>query len=301
MIRPLFVVALVLAAPAAGQTATRTAAVGQNIDWSAEHDPRPVTYEVGGFTLAMRSQSGGDDSPDMMHLALTVSMPGMAPVTVDGNDTPASYEHRVTIGNWDADTRYVLFQSFSGGAHCCTNFKAIIPENGRLHVIDLGDHDGDYLDRMPRDIDGDGRLDFVFPDGNFLYAFASYAESYPPPMVQNIVDDRLIDVSARPGFRSLFESALGDARTGCLHSEADTNPNGICAAYVAVAARLGRFDAAWAEMLNAYKRDSDWELPSGCRRTMPENEACPDADQIHYTDYPDALRHFLIEQHYIAR
>lgn len=301
MIRLLIAAALLIAPPAVAGATPRTAAVGRNIDWSAEHDPRPVTYSVGGFTLAMRPQPGGADSPDMAHLALTVSMPGMAPVTVNGNDTPASYEHRVTVGDWDANTRYVLFQSFSGGAHCCVAIKAIVPQAGALRVIDLGDHDGDYLDTLPRDIDGDGRIDFVFPDANFLYAFASYAESYPPPTVQNIVEGRLVDVSGRPGFRPLFEAALADARNGCLHPEADANPNGMCAGYVAIAARLGRFDAAWAEMLNAYKRDSDWELPPGCRRAMPENEACPDADQIHYRDYPEALRHFLIDLDYIAR
>jgi len=301
MIRSLFAAALILAAPAAAQRGARTAAVGQHIDWSAERDPRPVTYRAGGFTLAMRPQTGEGESSDMQHLSLTVSMPGMAPVTVDGNDTSPRYEHRVTVADWDAHRRYVLFQSFSGGAHCCTSIKAIVPEGGALHVFDLGEHDGDYLDALPRDIDGDGTIDFVFRDGAFLYAFSSYAESYPPPQVWNIVDGRLVDVSSRPGFRPLFEEAIRDARNLCLHPEGDINPNGVCAGYVAMAARLGRFDAAWAEMLRAYRRDVDWDLPPGCRRVMPENEACPDADQIRYPDYPEALRHFLIDLHYIER
>jgi hypothetical protein len=87
-------------------------------------------------------------------------------------------------------------------------------------------------------------------------------------------------------------------RERCVHPESQGNQNGACAAYVAAAARVGRFQAAWAEMLHSYQRDSNWDLPTGCR-VDDRNRGCPPADIIHYRNYPDALRHFLIRLHYI--
>ena len=106
-------------------------------------------------------------------------------------------------------------------------------------MIDFGEWDGDYSDRMPSDLDGDGVIDFVFYDNAFLYAFASYAESGAPPLVMNVVDGDVVDVSDRPGFRYLFEDALREHRQYCLRPR-DMSPNGACAAYAAAAARVGR-------------------------------------------------------------
>jgi hypothetical protein len=166
-------------------------------------------------------------------------------------------------------------------------------------VVDLGDRDGGPLAAPPRDIDGDGRIDFVLSDDAFRYGFAAYAESPAPPLVMNIVDGRAVDVSGEARFQPVFAGAFDAARAACTGGALD-NPNGACATYVAISARLGRFDAAWAEMLGAYRRDTGRALPIGCRVTPPPGHACARADRIHYRDYPDALRHILTDRHYIA-
>ena len=74
----------------------------------------------------------------------------------------------------------------------------------------------------------------------------------------------------------------------------------FCAAYVASAARLGRFDQAWSEMLRAYDRNSNWPLPGDCRVALVDYR-CPEGQRTEYADYPEALRAFLVQQGYIER
>jgi hypothetical protein len=296
----LFLGAPALAVPASAPAAERTLAPGTDIAWTFEHDRAAQRFRSGDLTLTLVGRTNADD-PELHHLVLTVATPGTAPVTLEGNDTPAGMEHHVAVGQWDAQRRYVLLQSFSGGAHCCNSVHVVLPQDGALHVVDLGDWDGDALGSMPTDIDGDGKIDFVFVDNRFLYAFASYAESIAPPQVFHIENGRAVDVSASGRYRRLFEDFATQARQSCVGRDPQANPNAACAAYVAAAARLGNFDTAWGEMLRSYQRDSDWELPVGCKVEVPDQQACPQAQVIHYRDYPDALRNFLVENGYIAR
>ncbi|HEV2866960.1 MAG TPA: hypothetical protein VGX37_10630, partial [Allosphingosinicella sp.] len=292
-------VACILAAsvPAQAQRVPTSVDPGTNIDWSFEQR-HTARYQSGPMTLTFQGRPDAE-SPDLINPVLRVEIPGVAPVEATGSLTPPSVEHRATVGQWDADRPYVLFQSFSGGAHCCNEVQLILPEDGRLQVVDLGEWDGDYFDELPTDRDGDGNPDFIFVDNAFLYAFASYAESFAPPQIMNVVGGRPVNVSDRPGFRPIFEQAMADARQACLHPE-DSSPNGACAAYVASAARVGRFDEAWAEMLRAYDRNTDWPQPGGCRAALVDYQ-CPDGQEITFDNYPDALRYFLAENGYIER
>jgi hypothetical protein len=289
--------ALPQAAHAGFRLTVRTVPVGTNIDWSYAQNRDPVRYRSGGVDLTLRGRPDAD-SPDLIRPILTVAVPGFAPVQAEGADTPESFDHRVTVGRWDAERPYVLFQSYSGGAHCCTQVQVIYPEDGRLQVVDLGEWDSGYWDDLPTDRNGDGRLDFEFVDNGFLYAFASYAESSAPPLIINVVGGRAVDVSRHPGFRPLYERAMAAERQACLHPQDGRSPNGACAAFVAAAARVGRFDRAWAEMLQDYDRDSDWELPSSCRAALVDYR-CPEGQEVTFDNYPDALRFFLVEHGYL--
>ena len=290
--------ALGFAAPAAAQS-VRTIPVGTNIDWSYERDGPRARYRSGDVELAFAARREGDD-PEMYVPLLTVRMPGAAPVTLEGELTSPSFEHRVTVGRWDLTRSYVLFQSFSGGAHCCTTFELVYPEEGRARVVDLGEWDGGYWDDLPTDRNGDGRLDFVFVDNAFYYAFASYAESWAPPTLRNVVGGEVVDVSTDPSFRSVYEEALARARRACVSPEDGASPNGACPAYVAAAARVGQFDRAWDEMLRSYDPAFEWPLPTGCKVNAGE-QGCPEDQQVEYDNYPDALRAFLIDLGYITR
>ena len=272
---------------------------GHYADWSAHRQPQGAVYRTGDLRLTIRNEPD-PELADLTRPALTVSMPGAEPVKLYGADTLAEQDHRVSIGRWSADgTPFVFFQSFSGGAHCCTSWQLVVPQQGRLVSYDLGEWDSGYEDQVPKDEDGDGVVDFVQRDNSFLYTFSSYAGSFAPPAILNIVGGQVTDVSTRPGFRRFYEEFIPDARAACGSGEADRN--GACAGYVAAAARLGRFDEAWADMLQHYDRNADWPLPSGCRVATGSTGECPDDQKIEYDSFPDSLRNFLEEEHYVAK
>lgn len=270
-------------------------ALGTQVDWSFERHPRPVRYRAGDITLTVSGIRDGD----MVGPRIVIAAPGRPPATMTGSISFRSMDHKIGVGLFDRNgTRFVQLQSFTGGAHCCNAIQIALVEQGRIRVVELGAWDGEPGD-MPRDVDEDGLVDFVQRDDSFLYTFTFYAASLSPPAVLNIVDGRVVDVSDRPGFRPLFQAFVNDARSYCLAPQSG-EPNGACAAYVAAAARIGQFDAAWARMLRAYNRTSDWELPTGCRVDVG-NAECPPASVIRFRTYPEALRHFLVGRGYIAR
>ena len=93
---------------------------------------------------------------------------------------------------------------------------------------------------------------------------------------------------------------MTEARRYC-RPRGERSSNGACAAYVAAAARVGQFDAAWAQMLRSFDRNADWDYPPGCRVAVHPGGECPAASIIRYRDYPAALRAFLLRQGYIRR
>ena len=270
------------------------APTGANVEWPSP--PGDARYQAGGILLTMENRISGADS-EILERVLTVEAPGLPAFTIDaGEDT--RFGPSVMVVETPAGTPMVLFQTYSGGAHCCTTINVIEPRGGRLQATMIYEGDGGPMEDAPRDLDGDGLIDFVRYDNGFLYAFASYAESFAPPTIVNVVDGQAVDVSKRPGFRSLFEEEATRAREACASGEG--NRNGACASFVAASARLGRFDAAWADMLRLYDRDSDWDWPTGCRVAATER-ACPEDQRITYATFPEALRAHLVALGYIAR
>lgn len=268
----------------------RTAAIGENIDWPPADQGDLGRYRIGPILLTLTTTK----AEDLMQTDLRVVMPGFAPIEAHG--VPTWMERsRAAVGRWGDGRLFVMFQSHTGGAHCCASVQLILPEDGQLRVIPVGTWDGDFRN-LPADVDGDGALDFVVPDNRFLYAFASYAGSRAPPQIWNIVGGSAVDVSAAPRYRPLFLRSMNRERADCLAGGPESNSP--CAAYVAAAARVGQFDRAWREMLGAYERAPAFPPPRGCRIAAPFG-ACPQGQEIEFPDFPGALRHFLAATGYL--
>ncbi len=283
------------AAQPRGPSRVITARPGTMLTWSRERHPRPVTYRIGEVTLSVTSIAD-----EGLFAPLLTVRHGRFRAVLRGASTPPGYEHKFGVGTLDRrGTRFVYFESFTGGAHCCNEVQAAVIGSRGIRIVRIGIFDGGPTDVFPRDLDGDGTVDFVQQDDTFLYTFSSYAGSMAPPKILNVVGGRAVDVSARPGFRPLFRRAMNRARPNC--EQGDSERNGACAGYVAAAARAGQFEAAWAVMLRSYDRDSGWDLPPGCRVRVDARGECPGGAVIRYTSYPDALRAFLVLQGYIAR
>lgn len=275
---------------------TRAMALGSQIEWTFDRNRQPVRYRFGEVTLTVRGvrETPGDD---LIAPEVAVAAPGRPPLVMRGASAFGTAPHTFGVGRFDrAGTLFVMLQSFTGGAHCCNEVEVALIEPRRIRLIELGEWDGGP-GGFPRDEDGDGLVDFVQQDDSFLYTFASYAESLAPPQILNIVDGRVVDVSTRPGFRPIFQRAVNHARPYCLARRREDASNGACAAYVAAAARIGQFDAAWTRMLRAYNQSFEWELPTDCR--VQTSGECPQDAVISYRTFPEALRAFLVRHGYI--
>ncbi|HEY6917499.1 MAG TPA: hypothetical protein VI381_07655 [Allosphingosinicella sp.] len=269
-------------------------APGTFVEWSAEKFPEPVTFKSGDITITVTAKKDGD----FVAPELRISAPGLGEHVMTGEAAEAGYGHKIGVGRFNpaARTDQVLLTSYSGGAHCCTSIKVATPSGEGFVTADLGQWDGEGISAFPKDISGDSVADFVLYDNAFLYTFASYADSYAPPVVYNLVGTKFVDVSKAPAFRKLFAQDMARTRKACIAPENGGAANGACAAYVADAARVGKLPEAWAEMLNAYDPGFEWDLPPGCR---VKKQPCPEGQEIALGSYPDALRSFLVRAGYI--
>ena len=74
----------------------------------------------------------------------------------------------------------VLVDAYTGGAHCCA-LTEILRFNGTAYAT--SEASWGNIGYELKDLDRDGRPDFVTADDAFSYAFSSYAGSYHPPLV----------------------------------------------------------------------------------------------------------------------
>src|SRR5690606_22399010 len=116
------------------------------------------------------------------------------------------YGISVGIGRMGPDdpAATVLIAGYSGGAHCCATLQAVsLVDGGPVSAI-LPMKDGAPLDRLPQDLDGDGVRDFRWIDNSLLYAFSSYAASWPVPRIYNLRAGTVADVSREPRFAPIY-------------------------------------------------------------------------------------------------
>lgn len=99
----------------------------------------------------------------------------------------------VSVRDLDGDgVGEAVFDLYSGGAHCCEITYRY--DGGTELVHDWADPGYEF-----KDVDDDGRAEFVSADARFQYRLAdSFAASYPPAQVFRFEDGRLQDVTKDP-------------------------------------------------------------------------------------------------------
>jgi hypothetical protein len=263
------ILAMLVAALADGEARAMIPALTLPADraqpWTYQAQPRPLRYRSGDLLITIAARPAREGYgwilPQVTVSRLRPVMQGPQPVprVLAFRSFPTSpiYEHGLSVGRLDgAGSRFVMWQAYTGGAHCCFNIQLVLPDEPGRGVISLGNFDMEMLTDIPSDVDGDGRTDFVLRDNDFLYAFASFAGSFAPPQIWNVEGGRAVNVSAAPRYRALFVDAMAETRPICLEP-GEGERNGACAAFIAAAARIGEADRAWAEMLGAYDRGGD--------------------------------------------
>jgi uncharacterized membrane protein len=261
--------------------------------WDAKQNGDHKAYNLQGLSLKLAS---GKNEDGQTIPVLTIMASGVAPYDVDGEVGFENAEASFGVGRFDpkAPAPQVLFATYTGGAHCCVSISLIERAGNGWKEVPLGEWDGDVPDKLPADIDGDGAVDFVFIDNNFLYGFDSYAASWAPPQILNLIAGSVIDVSGAPRYRKLYEADMARTKPECAK-----HANGACAAFAADAARLGRFGEAWKFVLANYDKDAVWDWPTHCAGIMQHGKCA--GTVVKPGTYPQALRWFLEDNRYIAR
>jgi hypothetical protein len=253
--------------------------------YASGHLTGPVKAD--GLTLTFSRHPGkkGGDGPTPI---LKIAAPGAAPLVIEG--TPSLGVAPVLAGVVRMDPTstepQVLFMTYSGGAHCCTQLDVAVLKGGKWRKFLLG-YDGEP-EKEVLDSPAAGELNLVLDDDSFDYAFASHAGSFYPRRIYEVRNGVLSDVSGEARFRAFHHSQmqgiLGYCRKGAER-------NGACAAYVAEADLAGEGRAAWAQMLNFYDHHSDtW--PMGCQ-TKAGEIVCADGKTLKFKDFPHILAWFL--------
>lgn len=182
---------------------------------------------------------------------------------------------------------YIIFQTYSGGAHCCTSFYIYTWLDGQFVETSIEDLNGGG--GIFQDLKGNNSLQFVTNDNSFLYAFSSYAGSYPPSLIYDLKKGQLIENTRNyPDYlRETANNMLSAFKEG---KENGYEINGVLAGYVAQKILLNEYEEAWQFMLENYDRTENNGL------------AIYDANynQIgKYPDFPTALKAFLQERGYL--
>ncbi|MES2989096.1 MAG: hypothetical protein V4808_14430 [Pseudomonadota bacterium] len=281
---------MLFAAPASAQTFS-------SVTFSADKLSRSISDDDVRITLAARQDAELDS---LITVSAAIRIPGFAPFTLDeGDPANIAFARQIAIGKLaKADAApSVLFQTFTGGAHCCAQLWAVVPMGGKLETVKFGLLDGDGIDAFPVDIDGDDVVDFILKDDRFNYAFSSYAGSFAPPQIFNVIQGKLVDVSARESFAGTFEQTADEARALCADTE-NSDRNGACATYVAASARVGKFDTAIRHASALAAKGGEIFLPTACTVPLVDG-SCPDDKEKSFPDFESALRWFLRDAGYI--
>lgn len=158
----------------------------------------------------------------------------------------------------------VIVKTFSGGAHCCTTTTTYSWIGTDLKAVNftLDGYGGSF-----QDLNQDGQVEFVTVDNAFLYAFSSYAGSFPPSLILNFKNGQYQDTTTQ--FRDYLKATAG---------------------YVAQKIRLGEYESGLGFMLAHYNSEDNWGL----------DRYDQDGNLIGaYGDFPAALEQFLKDLGYL--
>lgn len=205
---------------------------------------------------------------------------------------PVDFTHgQFTLENLDPDgVPEVVFHRYTGGAHCCIIYTLYSWQGDRLHRILTYPLDAS-ADGSFEDLDNDGYSEFLTSDNRFLYAFGSYASSWPPSITLSFRSGFLVDVTQQFPERMYSDlERVSDYLENANPEMPETGINGFLAGYVAHKILLGEYESGWKNMLNHFDPTDDWGLTQ-------RNRAGEVVET--YADYPTALATFLTDLGYL--
>lgn len=237
---------------AAGSITKSAGAVSATLSWKAG------TFGAASPRLAIRR--GGVAAADLD--VSDVCKPDACVLMPDPTGPDEGTYSILHVADLDGDGEpEVMFDTFSGGAHCCITQRiyGYVPQTGsyrRRASVAWGNNA-----YAVKDLDHDGAFELSGSDDRFAYAFASYAGSWFPPQVLAYRvpaaggSARLTDVTRR--FPAVVRANAAEALK-IIRKVSRPDPafevQGVVAGYVADQYLLGKASVGRAELARARSR-----------------------------------------------
>lgn len=217
---------------------------------AASAEPQTATAEFGSVRAELRWDNA---SPSQFAPQLRITRPGAAfdyaPAQCTDNpdqadalycEQPRIYEgHEYLIVrdvNGDSEPEIVI-DLFSGGAHCCSILRLYEWDKERGAYASVKVNFGDPGFNL-RDVEGDGKVEFISGDPRFAFAFTSFAETRFPLQIHEYAGGDFTDVTAR--YPALIRSdARAHWKSYKLLRREGADGRGALGAYLADRYRLG--------------------------------------------------------------
>ncbi|MGP9820212.1 hypothetical protein ACTZWW_09360 [Salinarimonas sp. NSM] len=258
----------------------------------------PLAFGADGLTLLL---DAARDDTDLAYPTIDAYEGRRVAFSIAFEDAASfSAGARLTIAPLDPQApgaRQIVASAFTGGAHCCATTRIAGRLGERWHVMPGATLDGDSGYAV-RDLDGDGIYELVSIDQSFLYAYASYAASFAPIVIERYAGKEVVDVSGDPRFRRAVSDDLAWMEEAAQSEPALWRENGFLAAWAASMARLGRWEEARARVTASFDRASDWPLTI-CEAPATADGTCP-AGAERPAAFPEVLERHLRERGYIG-
>lgn len=234
-------------------------------------------------------------------VSLSIKRENEAPLKIISQVSPSMVVANLGLYSFeDAGAPVIMFQTYYGGAHCCSEVTMINLGNEVIKAEKLGIFDGGFLE--PEDGDGDGIFEIITYDNRFLYSFDSYAFSYSPSIIFSSKKDdnfnsSFYNASFEARFDKVFEAEYEQMQEACLYGEYGITM-GACSGWLAVAARLGKYKEVKEQVVKAIKQqgyiDSIWKEYSFCLSDDCKEKAT-------FTSFPTAVEFALIQWGYLRK
>jgi hypothetical protein len=276
--------------------AVAPAAVAQELP-SVDYDgKRPVTLHYQDLTVTIDSAPASDGSNRVPVIKGRYRNREIFSLKIDDAEGAEPIaKARVVWLDRAAAFPQVVITAFTFGAHCCTVTRiATMAAPDKWSVIEGTMLDGDE-GYIFADLGHDGAQELISYDNNFLYAFASYAESFAPTHIERLVGSDLKDVTADPKYRDFLRGRVRRMEDAARKDAELWHSNGFLGGWVAAETLVGEGDEAWSRMLKSYDRKSDWVMQE-CAINVAMDK-CPQ-DKLRDLTFPQALKKLLAENGY---
>lgn len=180
------------------------------VDLSAGERKVEIPFEGGTITLRAIHPKGQMQRPASVEADMPGHGRGWARIGHLRDVLPwIDYGQWVGIARLDGadDAPTVLFEAYTGGAHCCSALVALTPAGGKLRGIGFPFAEGELRAGLPVDIDGDGVLDIVRESEHVC----DKGECAQRTAIYNIRAGQLLDVTGEPGFAAFLAGLDADA------------------------------------------------------------------------------------------